>query len=68
MPTGRDNEFRRAWSVILASAIGVGLGTTGLPIYTTGQFVLPLEHAFGWSRSATAGGMIADTRASERAY
>ena len=52
------SEFRRAWTVILAAAAGVGLGITGLPIYTTGQFIRPLEQAFGWSRSITAGGLI----------
>lgn len=51
-------EFAVAWTVILAAAVGVGLGTTGLPIYTTGQFIRPLGTAFGWSRSATAGGLI----------
>jgi len=44
--------------VLLAAAVGVGLGTTGLPIYTTGQFIRPLGAAFGWSRGATAGGLI----------
>jgi MFS family permease len=29
-----------------------------VPIYTTGQFILPMSTAFGWSRSATAGGLI----------
>ncbi|HYZ22870.1 MAG TPA: MFS transporter [Rhodopila sp.] len=51
-------EFRKGWTVILAAAVGVGLGTTGLPIYTTGQFILPLQQAFGWSRSAVSGGLL----------
>jgi MFS family permease len=51
-------EFRRHWTVILAAGVGVGLGVTGLPIYTTGEFILPLSAAFGWSRSATAGGLF----------
>jgi MFS family permease len=54
----REGEFARAWTVIVAAAAGVGLGITGLPIYTTGQFIRPLEQAFGWSRSTTAGGLI----------
>lgn len=54
----RRSEFARAWQVVLAAAVGVGLGTTGLPIYTTGQFIRPLGDAFGWSRSATAGGLL----------
>jgi MFS family permease len=50
-------EFARGWTVILAAAVGVGLGTTGLPIYTTGQFIGPLQDAFGWTRAAAAGGL-----------
>jgi MFS family permease len=45
-------------TVILAAAVGVGLGITGVSIYTTGQFILPMSTAFGWGRSATAGGLI----------
>lgn len=56
-----QGEFRRAWTVILAAGIGVGLGTTGLPIYTTGQFILPLQAAFGWSRSEISGGLLSLT-------
>ena len=56
VPT-RRSEFARAWHVVLSAAIGVGLGTTGLPIYTTGQFIRPLQQEFGWSRSATTGAL-----------
>ena len=56
-PAAVAAEFARAWYVVLAAAVGVGLGITGLPIYTTGQFIRPLGEAFGWSRSATAGGL-----------
>jgi MFS family permease len=52
------SEFSRGWKVIVAAAVGVGLGTTGLPIYTTGQFIRPLGAAFGWTRSAVAGGLL----------
>ena len=52
------NEFARAWTVIVAAAVGVGLGVTGLPIYTTGQFVRPLQEAFGWGRAQSTGGLI----------
>jgi MFS family permease len=51
------SEFRRAWTVILAAAVGVGSGITGLPIYSIGQFILPLSHTFGWSRAAISGGL-----------
>jgi OFA family oxalate/formate antiporter-like MFS transporter len=55
------SEYSSAWKVNPAAAVGVGLGTTGLPIYTTGQFILPLGAAFGWSRSAIASGLAFPT-------
>lgn len=51
-------EFRRGWPVILACAIGVGVGLTGLPFYTFGVFINPLEEAYAWSRSSTAVSMM----------
>ena len=53
-----SKEFQRGWFVILASAVGVGVGLTGLPFYTFGVFINPLEEAFGWSRSAIAAGLM----------
>jgi len=53
-----STEFQRAWFVILASAVGVGVGLTGLPFYTFGVFINPLEDAYGWSRSAIAAGLM----------
>ena len=58
MTSFRGSEFRLGWTVIVSAAVGVGLGITGLPIYTTGQFIMPLGAAFGWSREAAAGGLI----------
>ncbi|HVY16181.1 MAG TPA: MFS transporter [Rhodopila sp.] len=51
------SEFARGWTVVLAASVGVGLGITGVPIYTIGQFVRPLAEAFGWSRATIAGGL-----------
>ena len=51
-------EFRRGWLAILACAVGVGVGLTGLPFYTFGLFVNPLEESFGWSRSDVMSGML----------
>ena len=45
-----EGEFRRGWTVVLASAFGLGLGVTGLPFYSMGQFLRPLTAQFGWSR------------------
>jgi MFS family permease len=64
VPASPTSEFARAWPVVLAAAVGVGLGTTGLPIYTIGQFILPLQSAFGWSRSTTEGALICFTAGS----
>ena len=52
------SEFARAWTVILAAAVGVGLGITGLPIYTTGLFIRPLEQAYAWPRATITGGLL----------
>lgn len=51
-------EWRAAWTVVLAAAVGVGLGITGLPIYTTGLFIRPLEQAFAWPRATITGGLL----------
>jgi predicted MFS family arabinose efflux permease len=47
-----SSEFRRGWTVVVASMIGVGLCVTGLPNYAIGLFIDPLSREFGWSRSA----------------
>lgn len=41
-------EFRFGWPVVLASAIGIGLGMSPLPFYTIGVFAIPLGEEFGW--------------------
>jgi MFS family permease len=51
-------EFRRGWPIILAAALGVGAGTTGLPFYTFGIFIAPLSAEFGWSRGEIALGSL----------
>ena len=49
---GRRGEFGRGWKPLLAASIGVGLGLSPMPAFTSGIFGLALEHEFGWSRSA----------------
>ena len=44
----RYREFSFAWRVVLASALGIGLGLSPLPIYTLGVFAGPLSQEFGW--------------------
>ncbi|MBX2846758.1 MAG: MFS transporter [Acidiferrobacterales bacterium] len=41
-------EFSYAWRVVIASAVGIGLGLSPIPIYTLGVFALPLAEEFGW--------------------
>ena len=58
-PAGRarSGAGRRCGTVLLAGTIGTGLGTTGLPFYSFGQFVRPIVQEFGWSRGALTGGV-----------
>ena len=41
-------EFSYAWRVVIASAVGIGLGLSPIPVYTLGVFALPLAQEFGW--------------------
>lgn len=41
-------EFKYGWPVVVASAIGIGLGMSPLPFYTIGVFAGPLAAEFGW--------------------
>ncbi len=56
---GRVSEFARGWPPLLAASLGVGLGVTGLPFYSFGQFVRPLGATFHWSRGEISGGVFA---------
>jgi len=51
------SEFKGRWGLVLTCAVGFGLGLSGLPFYTTGVFVEPLERAFGWSAAQIQGGL-----------
>ncbi len=46
-----EREFRQGWRVVVAAAFGVGVGLTGAPIFSLGAFLVPLAHAFGWTRA-----------------
>lgn len=54
--TSRPNAFEKA-GVLAASAAGFGLGLSGLPFYTSGVFVTPLNKAFGWPLASIQGGL-----------
>lgn len=46
------SEFRRGWPVVLAAALGAGLGIAGLLTYTAGIFAKDLEAEIDLSRTA----------------
>lgn len=50
MSAGRGYaEFRNGWPVVLAALLGIGLGLSPVPFYTSGVFAPVLAHQFGWS-------------------
>ncbi len=48
---GKGQEFRRAWPVLVASAIGAGTGVAPLAFYSLGAFIDPLVKEFSWNRA-----------------
>lgn len=44
-------EFARGRLPLLVAAIGLACGINGLPLYTFGLFIQPLNEAFGWTRT-----------------
>jgi len=54
--TAPDEEWRRGWSVVLAAAVGVGVGLSSLITYSFGVLVKPITASLGWTR-AEANGM-----------
>ncbi len=48
------SEFRAGWKIVLASAVGVGVGVSGTPFYTMGVFLKPLATHFLWSRASVS--------------
>lgn len=54
-------EFLRSWPLLLGCTLGVAVGAAGLPFYTSGLFVHPLQHEFGWSLSQISFGSLVAT-------
>jgi MFS family permease len=46
----KGDEYRRGWSVLLACAVGSGVGLAPIGAYSLGALIAPLSAAFGWSR------------------
>jgi MFS family permease len=56
-----SGEFARGWKLLLSATLGVGLGLSPLPFYTSGVFIAPLTHAFGWSTAQVLSALIGTT-------
>ncbi len=56
-PTTAAGEWARHWPLVLASVAGASLASSA--IYGLGQFLAPLESAFGWSRTQVMAGISA---------
>src|SRR5579871_5586269 len=54
-PSAAPQSSAQGWLLIVTSMIGVSL--SGSVIYALGQFMAPLEAAFGWSRTQTSVGV-----------
>jgi len=48
-------QWARGVALLLSCAVGFSVST--LPTYAIGQFMQPLEEAFGWSRTQTSAGL-----------
>ena len=51
------SELRQGWALVTACAVGFGLGLSGIPFYTYGVFVAPLQASFHWSTALAQGGL-----------
>jgi MFS family permease len=60
----KSEEFKRSWTVVLASAVGAGTGVSALTFYTLGAFIEPLSQEFGWSRAQITAAPLFMTAAS----
>ena len=49
-------EFRKNWTVVLATMIGFALSQ--IHLYSLGVMIGPLEHSFGWSRTNISSGLL----------
>jgi len=54
-------EFSRGWKLLLSATLGVGLGLSPLPFYTSGVFIAPLSHEFGWDTAQVLSALIGTT-------
>lgn len=43
-------EWRKSWSMVVLTIVGLTCAPTTLPVYTLGVFVIPFGKEFGWGR------------------
>ncbi|CCA91351.1 MFS transporter [Novosphingobium sp. PP1Y] len=55
IPGAARREFAQGWPAVLAAALAISVGMTGIGFYSLGLFVQPLQDEFGWSRAAVSG-------------
>jgi len=48
MKSANFTEFKYGWRVVVAAALGIGLGMSPLPFYTLGVFAVSLSQEFNW--------------------
>ena len=53
--TSSKNEWLTGWPLLLSCAIG--MSGNGVAQHVLGQFMVPLEHEFGWSRTQVSMGL-----------
>ncbi|OHC43458.1 MAG: MFS transporter [Pseudomonadales bacterium RIFCSPLOWO2_02_FULL_63_210] len=44
-------EFRQGWRIVILAVVGVAISINAALLYGFGTLVVPLEQAFGWSKS-----------------
>jgi predicted MFS family arabinose efflux permease len=54
-------EFKAGWPVVLSSMLGIGLGLSPLPFYTTGILAPFLMKSFGWKIGQIMAGITVST-------
>jgi MFS family permease len=45
------SEFKTAWRIVIVAVIGVAISANAALLYSFGTLIVPLEQAFGWTRS-----------------
>lgn len=54
-------EFRQGWPIVVAAMLGIGLGLSPVPLYSTGALAPHLAEAFGWGFGQIMAGLTVMT-------